>query len=228
MTCAVSVNKYIDGTTLKKTNMKTIVSIFFVLFANVFLVNAQQRVDSLVIDRTIQKIRLFQEYLNTISDDRESYSNRLHFANKALSLFIGKGDSYEENGVTRKGVVVEMHSITRKNADRSPNFTRRLMKTYINGVANLKYEPIHITGCIIGHVDKSSIHQLPDSSCVVGDIIYDTKLEFTSDGYRCYDISPHKVRCVVGVQVNDIKNDGIMYEETIPLYDIFGTYISNN
>lgn len=208
--------------------MRTIVSIVFALFTNVILVNAQQRVDSLVIERTIQKIGLFQEYLNTISDVRENHAYRLHFAKKALSLFIGKGDSYQENGVTRNGVVIEVSSTTRKNADGSPYVTRRLMKNYLNGLANLKYKPIHITGCVIGYVDKSSLHKLPDSSCIVGDVIYNTKLEFTSDGYRCYDISPRKVRCEVVEQVDDIKNGGVMYEETIPLYDIFGTYISNN
>ena len=208
--------------------MRFFISIFYLLLTNVFLANAQKRVDSLMVERTIQKIGLIQEYLTKISDERESYANRLHFADKVLSLFVGKGDSYQENGVTRKGVTMEMFSTTRKNADGSPYVTRRLMKNYLNGLANLRYKPIHITGCIIGHIDKSSLHQLPDSSCVMGEVIYDTRLDYTSGGYRFYDITPRKVRCEVGEKVDDIRNGYIKYEEIIPLHDIFGTEIPDN
>lgn len=200
--------------------MKFYISAFIILLTNVFSATAQQKVDSIVISRAVQKVLLFQEYLSCISAKHCSRQEKLHFRDKALSLFLNKGGAYETNGIQHKGVAIELYSP-------KVGTSRMLLKSYLDRLANVKDNPIQITGCIIGYVDVSSLRPHPISG-YVADIVYDTKLVFTPEGYRCYDISPHKVRSVVGEKVDDIKNGGVMYEEAIPLYDIFGTYISNN
>ena len=83
-------------------------------------------------DRAKLKVGLLCEYISTIADKvTDTRENRLHFSYKALSLFIGKGNSYEENGRTKKGVVMAVTSVSRKNPDGTPYVSRPLMKNYL-------------------------------------------------------------------------------------------------
>jgi len=71
----------------------------FFLFGNI---NAQRNATEKEIqDRAKQKVGLLCEYISTIADKEQgTLQERLSFSQKALSLFIGKGNSYDENGFT--------------------------------------------------------------------------------------------------------------------------------
>lgn len=199
--------------------MRLLIITFLTAFANVFTVDAQQNVDSLTISRYVQKIMLLQEYLSDMSNNNENLPNRLHYASKVLSLFINNGGEYEENGIKRKGVIIELPS--------TEGVSRRLLKNYLNGVAHLRYKPIRITGCIIGHVNVGSMRPHPESG-FIGEVTYDTKLEFSPEGFRLQDISPRKVMCIIGHSIYNIIEGRETIEVSAPLCDIYGTLISDN
>lgn len=208
-------------------NSKTIKNIilFIITFLSSGVVCAQQTATEKEIQEYAkQRVGLFCEYITTIAEKNETLQNRLHFCNRALSLFIGKGGSYTENGVTRKGVVMEVSSITRKNADGTPYVTRRLMKNYLNGLANLRYDKV-----VIHHTDIASFkitdlkpHPTEENmwTCTVD--IEQYFEGYSGDGIlKYYDKSVKRITCYVIKEIyDDIKVGGTKTEYRVLLGDV--------
>ena len=54
--------------------------------------------------RAAEKVGLMNDYISYMANKKKSEKTRLYYKTKALRLFAGGGDSYEENGVQKEGV----------------------------------------------------------------------------------------------------------------------------
>ncbi len=198
---------------------KSILCLFslFFLFGNI---NAQRNATEKEIqDRAKQKVGLLCEYISTIADKEQgTLQERLSFSQKALSLFIGKGNSYDENGVTRSGVVMEVSSVNKSTVN------RRLMRNYLNGLANMRYEKVIIQHTDIADIKVSNLREDPSEpnryTCTCD-------IEQYFEGYNgdgqllYYDKTVKRVKCyVIREEVDDIENGGKLFEYLVLLGDV--------
>ena len=203
---------------------KSIILFIVVLLSTEFASAQNKATEKEIQDRAKQKVGLLCEYITTIADNKkETLQNRLHFCNKALSLFIGKGGSYQENGVTRKGVVMEVSSLTRKNADGKPYITRRLMKNYLNGLANLRYDKVVIRHTDIANFKVSALKEHPtEENMWICTVDIEQYFEgYSGDGIlKYYDKVVKRITCYVIKEVIDDLNGGTKEEYLVLLGDV--------
>ena len=191
---------------------------------------AQGQLDTeqIVKNHVRSKVYWLCEYITTIADKvKATRENRLHFCDKALSLFINKGNSYEENGVARKGVIMAVTSLTRKNQDGTPYVNRPFMKNYLIGLANLnkRYGKVLIKHTDIADFKVSDLRPDPSGgnmlTCTVD-------IEQYFEGYNgdgqllYYDKTVKRIKCYVKQEeVDDDLNSGEKkYEYLVLLGDV--------
>ena len=181
-----------------------------------------QKIDPITTDytkeRLVGKIGLLGEYISLIADSNTPRSERLWMVNKVLSMFINKGNDFVENNIKRKGVTVEVfYPDGRSN--------KLLLRNYLNGLANSRYQPIMINGVVLGELQFNSLKAHPtDSTLLVGTIDFNTMYK---DGLFI-DVSSRKVDCDIRVEtIEDITDSiAISKQYIIPFGDSFGTIVN--
>ena len=204
---------------MNKTVMKSILAIALIFLSGVSA-NAQSSVEKQMADRAAQKVALFGEYIKDIArkhDERGKsvgLQERLYYCGKALKLFIGEGDSYFENGEERAGVAMETTSVNRAGTN------RRLMKNYLNGLANLRYTEVSIETTDVANIKVSDLQQISENTFVCTCSIYQTFVGYR-DGRPVYkDITKKNIKCYI-IREEIVKDDGDRgYEFIVLLGDV--------
>ena len=141
---------------MKKISVKLAIAAILMLFAGSQLSAQSINLEETMKLRAAQKAALFGEYLKDIARKHDDagksvpLQERLYYCTKALNLFIGKGSSYYENGVERAGVMMETTSVNRATK------SRRLIKNYLNGLANLRYSEVKIETTDVANIKVTS------------------------------------------------------------------------
>ncbi len=99
------------------------------------LVDAQtNKQNEMLKQRVAEKVALMTDYISYMGDKSKKEKTRLYYSNKALNLFIGKGLEYEEDGITKSGVIMQITSKTHNTT------TNKLMRVYFwNLIKGLNY-----------------------------------------------------------------------------------------
>lgn len=97
--------------------------------------------DDITIENAVQKdikekVNVLLDYMMYMSDKNEDVKKRMLYKEKALSLFVGKGEPYVINGTTNNGASIE---ITILSTNRK---TKRLISHYFHELANYRYNSI--------------------------------------------------------------------------------------
>lgn len=133
-----------------------------------------EETNKLILKRIPEEISIFKEYLHEIRNRNLTVVQRYRYVDLALGLFVGNGMDYKEylldeegnvsDTIVRKGVMVEFTSL------RSNKIMRRPLRTYLKGLADMRYGPITIE-TIKYHVydicDSCNSIEGSDSECVV-------------------------------------------------------------
>ena len=106
--------------------------------------------------RAKKRVKLMNDYVSFMADKSKSQETRYYYRKKALPLFIGKGYEYEENGVTKRGVMMQTTSVNRSGV-----VTNTLLRDYFSSLVNLRYSKV-----------DSGIKGSGDIQKVIGQIIY--------------------------------------------------------
>ena len=136
----------------------------------------------------------------------------MYYKTKALNLFIGKGFSYEENGVTKEGVMMQVTSKNRKSV--STPFIRDYFKNLVTGLRS--YTDVKIEATEIADIKVSELRQIGPNLWVCT-CQYDQAFEGVRDGRLIYrDITTKRIKCYV---VAEDTEDG--WEFIILLGDVY-------
>ena len=111
---------------------------------------AQNQLTEQIQRRAAEKVGQMNDYISFMANKNKKANTRLYYKKKALNLFVGYGESYEEDGVRKEGVQMEVTSIKRKTK------SRRLMKTYFQSLIDLGYSQVSITSTDIEAVSTVS------------------------------------------------------------------------
>ena len=134
------------------------------------------------------KVGQMNDYISFMANKKKPEESRLYYRTKALNLFIGKGFSYEENGVIKEGVMMQVTSKNRKAV--STPFIRDYFKNLVTGLCSCSDVKIEATE--IADIKVSELRQI-DTNLWVCTCQYDQAFEGVRDGRVIYrDITTKK------------------------------------
>ena len=108
--------------------------------------------------RAKERVKLMNDYVSFMADKSKSQETRYYYRKKALPLFIGKGYEYEENGVTKQGVMMQTTSVNRPGV-----VTNTLLRDYFSRLVNLRYSKVNITSTEIAGMKVSDLKKVDSS-----------------------------------------------------------------
>ena len=177
--------------------MKSFLRRIFVLqFAFLFFlpIMGQNAVDEQIKRTAAQRVAQMNDYISFMADKSNDMETRQYYKKQALNLFAGRGYNYEENGVNKEGVRMEITSV---------NNTRprsKLMRVYFNGLMNLTYQKVSIQSTELAIIKVSNLQKV-DNNMYVCTCYFDQVFVGYRDGRPVYkDITRKKVKCYIEVQ----------------------------
>ena len=177
--------------------MKTILRRILVLqfaFLLFLPIMGQNTVDEQIKRTAAQRVAQMNDYISFMADKSNDMETRQYYKKQALNLFAGRGYNYEENGVNKEGVRMEITSV---------NNTRprsKLMRVYFNGLMNLTYQKVSIQSTELASIKVSNLQKV-DNNMYVCTCYFDQVFVGYRDGRPVYeDITRKKVKCYIEVQ----------------------------
>lgn len=153
---------------------------------------AQSDVQDVFKIRAAEKVALLCDYIEFIANPKKEYKERDEYKTMALNLFINKGNEYEEDGIYKKGVIMEVTSVWRKKP------SQRLMKDYFTGLMNMRYSEVIIESTDVANITVSRLQQTEDDDMYVCTCYFEQAFCGIRDGKPVYkDITRKKVKCYV-------------------------------
>lgn len=106
--------------------------------------------------RAKERVGQMNDNIAYMADKDKKEKIRYYFREKALNLFIGRGDEYTLGGVYSDGVKMQTTSIYNKKP------RPQLMKRYFTRLINLNYVDVEIEGTDIVDMDVSALRKIND------------------------------------------------------------------
>jgi len=158
--------------------------------------------DEMIKRRAAEKVAQMNDYISFMASKKKAYKNRKYYSEKALNLFIGRGYDYEENGINKKGVMMEITSI------RKTSVSHKLVRDYFNNLINLNYSDVKITSTEIANIKVSNLQQISEDTYVCT-CQYDQAFVGYRDGRPLYkDITTKRIKCYIKAEDTE---DGTEY-----------------
>lgn len=164
-------------------------------------------------ERIKQKADLVAEYFSFIGDRGTDLQTRLLYAKKCLSLFVGKGDSIVIDGTKRNGVLIEISSLQGRTS-------KRLLKSYLNGLANQRYNKVKILSIDVAKIDYNSLKKVSDNTYVCKAYFEKVYVDNRDKMSSHEDLTKRAVN--ITLEVNEVDGEGIEYH--VP--SVFGDIVA--
>ncbi len=157
-----------------------------------------------------QRVAQMNDYISFMADKENDLETRQYYKKQALNLFAGRGYNYEEDGINKEGVRMEITSV-RNTRPRS-----KLMRVYFNGLINLSYQKVSIQSTELAKIKVSNLQRV-DNNLYVCTCYFDQVFIGYRDGVPIYkDITRKKVKCYVEIQ----EVEGGQHEFIVLLGDV--------
>ena len=187
--------------------MKAITKVFL---ANIMLmvcvtVQAQGSFDEMLKRRCAEKVAQMCDYIENMANPKQKVNNRQYYRSAALNLFINQGESYEEDGRMREGVMMEVTSVNRKNP------YSYLMKTYFSNLINrLKYSKVVMQTTDVAAMKVSELQAISEDTYVCT-VYFEQTFCGYRDGRPVYrDITRKRVKCYVRIDQTEDGDEPIV------------------
>jgi len=167
------------------------IALAFVLSAFATVSFAQQDVEEMIRFRAAEKVKQMCDYIEFMANPENGTEVRTKYKDKAVRLFIAKCEPYEEDGIQKKGVEMEITSTYRTKP------RRRLMKDYFTGLMNMRYSKVEIKSSDIHDIQVSKLRQI-DENTFVCTVVFVQVFVGYRDGKPVYsDRTKKSVKCYV-------------------------------
>ena len=186
--------------------MKTINKVLFILLTFICIaLSASAGIsdqEEMIKRRAAEKVAQMNDYISFMANKKKSQEVRRNYKKYALNLFMGKGFEYEENGVPKTGVMMEVTSKYRKTV------SHPLIRNYFQNIIDMQYTDVKITSTEIANIKVSDLHQI-DSNLFVCTCQYNQAFIGYKDGRPAYkDITTKRIKCYVKAEDTE---DGTEY-----------------
>ncbi len=153
-------------------------------------------------NQAAMRVAQMNDYISFMATKKKKLELRNYYRTKALNLFVGAGDEYEENGVTKQGVTMEVTSVNRKSK------SHQLMRDYFSRLIKLGYNDVSITSTDVSHIKVSSLQKVGEHRYVCT-CQFDQAFVGMRDGRPVYkDITTKRVKCYI---IEEITETGPAY-----------------
>lgn len=142
------------------TNLKHLICLMLLLIGASAYAQNDAGISELMKQRAQQKVAQMNDNISFMADKSKDLNTRNYYRGKALNLFIGKGEPFEEEGIHNTGVKMETTSVYRVKP------TRRLMKDYFTGLINLRYSKVDIQSTKVNEIEVSDLLKIDDNKYV--------------------------------------------------------------
>ena len=188
--------------------MKKIIILAIIALPTVSVSFAQSDVQEVLKRHAAEEVGQLCDYIEFLANPQNEYKTRNYYKTKALNLFINKGEEYEEDGIYKKGVIMEVTSVWRKKP------SQRLMKDYFTGLMNMRYSKVAIESTEISNIEVSRLQQIDDDTFVCT-CYFEQAFCGYRDGIPVYkDITRKKVKCYI-LKEDIIDKEGKVQQEYI-------------
>lgn len=144
--------------------------------------------------RAAQKVGQMCDYIEFMANPSNQLKTRKYYRTRALSLFINRGEAYEEDGRLKEGVLMEITSVNKKKP------VRRLMKNYFTGLMNMNYEKVEISSTEVSEIEVGKLRPIAENEYVCT-CYFEQVFCGYRDGRPIYrDITRKRVECRVLVE----------------------------
>lgn len=161
-----------------------------------------QTIDNEQVKRKVQEmVRQMNDYISYMADPQKDEETRHYYKKQALNLYIGKGYEYEEDGIEKEGVLMEVSSVNRKKPK------SKLTRIYFTGLINMSYQAVEIKSTKCYEIQVSNLKKIADNEYVC---TCDFEQEFRGfrDGNIVYgDKVRKRIKCYVTFETG-IDKDG--------------------
>lgn len=154
--------------------------------------------DKILQQRVKERVKLMNDYVSYMGSKEESEEARNYYRKKALPLFIGKGYEYEENGVTKQGVMMQTTSVNKDTVKTD------LLRNYFSRLIKLKYSKVNITSTEIADMKVSDLKKVDSGDSTT---LYTCTVQYVQyfrgeygDGYVYADKTTKRIVCYVEVE----------------------------
>lgn len=181
--------------------MKSIIVLFALSIA--IMVSAQEGNEIIMPHQSMITSRL-NDYISFMANKNMPEESRFYYMNKALTLFIGNGDIYEENGVEKDGVLIHIKSKVGKEVKSVP--VKTFFQSLIKGGRN--YSDIGIEAIELANIKVSELQKINDDLWVC-DCQMEKAFEGVRDGRLLFrDITTKRIKCFL---TKEDLEDGVEY-----------------
>lgn len=136
------------------------IALVFVLSAFATVSFAQQDLEEMIKLRAAEKVKQMCDYIEFLANPQNKTEIRSTYKGKAIRLFIANCEPYEEDGIRKGGVRMEITS----TYTTKPRV--RLMKDYFTGLMNLRYSKVEIKSSDIHDFQVSQLRQIDENTFV--------------------------------------------------------------
>lgn len=113
------------------------------------------------VKRKVQEmVSQMNDYISSMANPKKDRETRGFYREQALNLYIGKGYEYEDDGVEKEGVLMEVSSVNRKTPK------SRLTRTYFTGLMNMSYSAVEIETTKCYEIQVSNLKKVGDNEYV--------------------------------------------------------------
>lgn len=152
-----------------------------------------------------ENLRRLRDYIEYMADSHQKTSNRRYYLSAALNMFIGRGNSYEEDGLTCDGATISVYSANGSSC------SKYLVKHFLSNLINRMDHPEYtVIGEDIYSLNVCEFRPLSDD-LYVNDVYASLSTCYGHRGGRPVykDISRKRVKWYVKVEHTE---DGDEYE----------------
>lgn len=125
-----------------------------------FALSNNDELSELAKERVRQEVAQLTDNISSMADKSKTESARGVYREMALSLFVAKGEPFEEEGIQNAGVKMETTSTSR------PQPVRKLMKNYFSGLIKLKYQKVTIQSTKFYDIKVSDLQKVDENKYV--------------------------------------------------------------
>lgn len=116
--------------------------------------------EEIITTHVCSKVKQMCDYIEFFGNPQNSREVKAKYMLKALRLFLADCEPYEEDGIQKKGVEMEITSTYRTKPRRC------LMKDYFTGLMNMRYSKVDIKSSDIHDIQVSKLKPISENTYV--------------------------------------------------------------
>ncbi len=165
---------------------------------------AQTDITKMIQERAAEKVVQMCDYNESIANPQNSLEVRRKYKDRALRLFVANCGPYEEEGINREGVIMEVTSKFRKKP------THPLMKDYFERLMLLRYDKVVMKSSDIHDVQVSELRPIDNHTYVCTAAFVQVFVGYR-DGRPIYsDRTKKSVKCYITIDETIDGNEYIV------------------